>query len=132
MILTERIWSFTGGVVTPRMGAITLDEGEYIADSDDLQRPVYVKGLQAGDFAVFLSVSAMDDASTGCLVSSVDSKTGEGIIIGGDAVEQRPRLWLHKSFSDRLLLLEEEDWAEFGLVSLGDYLRSKIRNPLNT
>lgn len=124
MIFTERIWSFTGESVSPRPGTILLDEGEHITDSDDMQRPVHVRGLEAGDFAVFLSIEIDHHASVGCLVSKVDCETGEGIIIGGDAVEQRPKLWLEKPFTDRLLLLDQDDWTDFGLGSLSTYLRS--------
>lgn len=124
MFLTERIWSFTGEGLSPREGAITLDAGEYITNRDDLQRPVHVGGLRPGDFAVFLATSSEESASTGCLVSYVNKNTGEGIIIGGDAVEQQPRLWLEKPFIERLMLAEDEAWADFGLDSLCTYLQS--------
>lgn len=125
MFLTDRIWSFTGEGLLPREGAITLDEGEHIIDQDDLQRPVYVGGLQPADFAVFLSIGVEEDENLiGCLVSHVDANTGEGIIVGGDAVEERPRLWLQKPFIERLRMLDTEEWEEFSLTALHTYLQS--------
>lgn len=108
----------------PREGTVVLDEGENLVGSDDLHRPVHVRGLLPGDFAVFLSADIQEEAAVGCLVSQVDQATGEGIIIAGDAVEQYPRLWLEKPFIERLRMLQDDEWTDFGLTSLHLYLQS--------
>lgn len=119
MIGTNAIYYFEEGELAHRNGSIELDVDEQITDADDALRALHVtSGLEPGDFAVFLR-SKKHFSSIGYLVSKLDPETGEGIIVSGDALEERPEIWLTDELATSLMRLTKEQWDDFGLNKLG-------------
>ena len=117
MIITDNIYRFGSEGIELRDGEISLDCDEMIVDHEDMLRAVHVSGLEAGDFAVFLSFAG-EGESTGFIVSNVDTSSGTGVITSGDALLNSPRIWLNQHIGKSLLRLSDDEWNDFSLTAL--------------
>lgn len=113
------------GSVCLRGGNVVPADDEILVSADNALRPIYVEGLQPGDFSVFASVTDMEGANeVPYLVTHRDGS--EGIIVPEVTISADVNSYATPELAKLLHTIPPSEIAQFGIESLIKQLQRRF------